>query len=1135
MRKVILSAIALVGFALALVPAAFSQATTGNILGVVSDSSGAVIVGATATAKNEATGLTQSSETDATGFVLRNLPPGKYTVTVTKSGFKKVSHGGVLLLIDQQLALNFELPTGSVTESVTVTGEAPILQTHSVETGEVIQAKQIVDLPLDGRNFLELASLTAGVAPGNGGNTLNLAVNGQREFANSVLIDGVEATGNRNNDTGLSPSVDAVEEFKVATSAYSAQYGRAAGGVISIQTKAGTNGWHGSGYEFYRPSVTAAEDYGFGKPGTPSQLSHNNFGGTFGGPIVKDKTFFFVSYEQFRSRSPFSYTASVPPTNQIVFLPNGDVDLSNLVDPATGNQIPIFDPAVNFGAYGQDALQFDGNIIPASSVSTAGRAILQNFFPAPNLPADGPNDGFGWFNNFQVRNVPDDYNSRNGDVRVDHTISSKDRLAVVYHYGDFNSLLGDPFWNAIPVRGGGDTDQAGTNDSRGQELSVTETHFFSNRLLNEFRFGFSRFRLDQLSLLYGKNLADQYGAQNVNLPGFSSTTGFPYIYLGTGYVTGGSTYKPLFFSDNNFQFSDNLTLSQVSKHEFKMGVDFRRLNAHPLFSLFPTGFQYYAGPYIYSPFGPASADPTYGAVPPYYYDTSAAYPNGGSDIADLLLGVPQSAQIGLQLTTPHTQSWELHLYGEDVWKVNQRLTLTYGVRYEFQNPFTEANNNVSNYDQGTNTILIAGRGGNSNALINARKNNFSPRVGFAYQMSPRTVLRAGYGLFYTPENDARSELLTKSYPFAVQQIFFNYSYNGLPYQYGLDSGVQRITEIPIGTDVSRIDPGPIPDGAKQTIFYVDPHLKTGYSQLFNVTLQRELTPSLSLEAAYVGSLAHDLPYAIGNINLGNRLTDKLGQIEAQQSLGWAKFNSLQLKANKRLSGNLSFLVAYTYGHSIDNGPAPFNLGKGHNQPQNPFDLRAETASSDNDFRHNLVVSSLYHLPIGKGQWLFGNWSGARQTILGGWQMNVIVKARTGLPVNVVQDGRKTGLEGLRPNVVGNPNFDRSERTLHKYFNTDAFCIPAPSNDCPDLGPGGFGNAGRNVVRGPGYINADYSLFKDFAVKETMKLQLRFEFFNLTNTPHFNNPGGDLSDKTSFGQIRSAGKQRVVQFAGKFLF
>jgi outer membrane receptor protein involved in Fe transport len=1128
---------------LCFIPDAGAQATTGSIVGRVTDPSKAVVVEAQVTALNQATGVSYTGKSNESGeFVVQRVPPGVYTVTVTQPGFETAVAKDLELVIDQKLAIEFDLKVGKISTVETVTAVAPLLQTESVETGAVIGSQQILDLPLLGRNFLQLSLLAPGVINGEGGNTLNLSVNGQREFANSVLIDGVEATANRNNDTNLTPSVDAVEEFKVATSDYSAEFGRAAGGVISIQTKSGTNRYHGSAYEFYRPSATAAENYAFPTE-TPSesQLSQHNFGATFGGPIIKNKTFFFISYEQTRNRNAFNYIDSVPPINQINFLPNGGVDLTNLKDPGDGNtMIPLFDPAISYANYGGYAQQYSPPfIIPASEVSPAGVAILKNFFPVPNIAiTPGPNNGYGWYDNFQV-NAPYQYNGKNGDAKVDlPEISSKDHVSVAYHYSDFNSLQGDPFWGAIPVQGGGDADQGDREDARSQEISATETHIFSSRSLNEFRFGYSRYHLDDFSLLNGENLADQYGVGNVNLPGIPATSGFPYIYLGSGYVTGGSTYKPLFFSDSNFQFSDNVTLTR-SNHEFRLGADYRRLNSHPIFSLYPTGFQYYSGAYSYSQ---QTGDPTFNGYTYVPYDPNplSAFPYGGSDIADLLTGLPQSVQIGLQLTTPHTQSWELHFYGEDVWKATPRLTLIYGVRYEYQNPFTEANGDLSGYDLANNTILIAGRGGNSDALINSRKNDFSPRVGLAYKITPRTVIRAGYGLFYTPENDAREDVLTKNYPFAVQQYFYNGFYNGSP-SYTLDTGVSRITSIPVGSNVSSIDPSTIPDGSVQSIYYVDPNLKTGNSQLFNITLQREVTPSLSVEAAYVGSLAHDLPYAIGDINQASRITADLGTIEAQESLGWSKFNSFQVKATKRLSANLNFLAAYTYGHSIDNGPAPFNLGKNHNQPQDPFDLGAELASSDNDVRHNLVFSSVYHLPLGHGQQFFGNWQGARQLILGGWQINGIFNARTGTPVNVVRDGNGVegvkDTEGLRPNLVGNPVLSGDQRTLSHYFNTAAFS--EAGFDCtPNTNPLCFvpGTAGRNLVRGPGYVNADFSFFKDFGFREAMKLQLRFEFFNLTNTPHFSSPGGDESQAGTFGKItQTFGNPRVIQFAAKFIF
>ena len=1095
---------------------------------------------------NQATGVSYTNQSNRDGgFEVQRVPPGAYTVTVAQHGFETAVAKNLGLVIDQKLEVNFELKVGATSTVETVTSEAPLLQTESVETGTVIESRQILDLPLLGRNFLQLPLLAPGVINGEGGNTLNLSVNGQREFANSVLIDGVEATANRNNDTNLTPSVDAVEEFKVATSDYSAQFGRAAGGVISIQTKSGTNRFHGSVYEFYRPSATAAENYAFPtETPSPSQLSQHNFGATFGGPVIKNKMFFFISYEQTRNRNAFNYIDSVPPVNQINFLPNGDVDLTNLKDPGDGNtMIPLFDPAISYANYGYYAQQYSPPyIIPASEVSAGGLAILQKFFPAPNIAiTPGPNNGYGWYDNFQV-NAPYQYNGKNGDTKFDlPTISSKDHLSVAYHYSDFNSLQGDPFWGAIPVLGGGDADQGDKEDARSQEISATETHIFSSQLLNEFRFGYNRYHLNDFSLLNGENLADQYNIGNVNLPGVPQTSGFPYIYLGSGYETGGSTYKPLYFTDSNFQFSDNITLTR-STHEFRFGVDYRRLNSHPIFSLFPTGYQYYAGAYSYSQ---QTGDPTFNEYgnPPYApYDPNplSAFPWGGSDIADLLTGLPESVQIGLQLTTPHTQSWELHFYGEDVWKATSRLTLTYGVRYEYQNPFTEASNNLSNYDPSTNMILIAGRGGNSDALINSRKDNFSPRLGLAYKITPRTVIRAGYGLFYTPENDAREDVLTKNYPFAAQQYFYNGFYNGAPL-YALDTGVTRITSVPVGSGVSAIDPSTIPEGSVQTIYYVDPNLKTGYSEMFNLTLQQELTPSLTVEAGYVGSLAHQLPYAIGDVNQASRITTELGSIEAQESLGWSKFNSLQVKASERLSNNLNFLASYTYGHSIDDGPAPFNLVKNHNQPQSPFNLNAEVADSDNDVRHNFVFSSVYHLPVGHGQRFLGDLQGAREFLFGGWQVNTILFARTGTPVNVVRDGNGVNgvkdTQGLRPNLVANPVLPGDQRSLSRYFNTAAFSIAG--FDCtPTSNPLCYvpGTAGRNLVRGPGYVNDDFSFFKDFGIREAMKLQLRFEFFNLANTPHFANPGGDESEAGTFGKItQTIANPRVIQFAAKFIF
>jgi hypothetical protein len=632
--------------------------------------------------------------------------------------------------------------------------------------------------------------------------------------------------------------------------------------------------------------------------------------------------------------------------------------------------------------------------------------------------------------------------------------------------------------------------------------------------------------------------------------------------MGIGNFFGGSTYKPFLIQDDNFQISDNFILSQVGKHELKFGGNYRRLNSHPNFSLFPTDFLFFAGPYA-----AMTSDWSYTSPLDNF---SALYGTGGNDIADLLMGLPLDVQRGLQLTNPHTRSWEMAYYAQDSYKLSRRVTLNFGLRYEYQAPYTEANNNASNYDIATDSLLLAGRGGNSAGLIASRWSNFGPRAGVSIQLNPKTVLRAGYGFFYSPENDGREDILTKNFPFAIQETF-NTGFTGTMYNgpcyaqaspppcvapdnvfyYQIDSGFPRSTAIQIPPGASSIPAASIvdstghPTGNLETSYYVDPHLKTGYTQNFNLAVQREIGANFALEAAYVGSLSHDLPYQVGNINRVNYalqtpapfITPNLGQIIALYDSGWGSYHSLQLKLTKRVSSNLNFQASYTYGHSLDNGPAPFNLGHINNDnPQDPRNLNAEIASSDNDIRHSFVFSGLYRLPIGRGQKLLGNLNKIENALIGGWQLNSIFNARTGTPVNVVRpDNNDKFYSGLRPDLVGDPTLPKSQRTLQKYFNTSAFDISRFNCSTPGCQflPG---TAGRNILTGPGYINLNLSLFKDFAITERVKLQTRFETFNTLNTPHFANPNSDMSSPALFGTInRTSDNMRIVQLAAKVIF
>jgi hypothetical protein len=657
---------------LALIPTAFGQATTGSISGRVFDPSGLVVPRATLEAHNESTGLTQSTFSNAAGeYTLAALPPGRYSIRIDASGFGAISRRDVQIEIDEKIRIDFELTLAAVSQSDVVSSGTPLLQTQSAETGELMRGGEILDLPLLGRNFLDLTRLTPGVAGGGGGNTLNLSVNGQREFANSVLVDGVEVTANRNNDTTLRPSVDAIAEFKALASGYAVEFGGASGAVVAIESRSGTNQIHGGFYEFYRPSPTAARSF-FATESPP--LKQHNFGGTLGGPIRHDRTFFFMSYEGVRLRDTYSFLDTVPPSRQIRFLPGGGVDLSGLKDPYTGTTVPIFDPS--FYATNYYASPFPGNLIPGTRVSPAGKAVLQNFFPAPTQTGILN----GWYENFDS-NQAYRFDSDTTSGRLDHIFSAKDRLSGAYHYTSFASLTGDRFAGQIPVPGGGDADYGDDENSRNQALSISQTHLLSSGWINEARFGWTRYRLDQLSLLNGRDLASQFGQPNVNLAGFPQTAGFPDVYLGFGAQTGGSTYKPLYFLDNNFQFSDSLS-GRWRSHEWKAGALYRRLTSNPFFSLFPTGFQFYGGPGL-----SLTGDPNYS-----FYNASAFYYNGGSDIADLLLGLPYTVNLGQQLTNPATRSWEGSAYLQDTWQLTSRLALNYGLRYEYAAPWIEAQN-----------------------------------------------------------------------------------------------------------------------------------------------------------------------------------------------------------------------------------------------------------------------------------------------------------------------------------------------------------------------------------------------------------------------------------------------------------
>jgi len=1106
---------------------AFGQATTGSISGHVVDPSGGVVQGAAISIRNVDNGLITTATTDKSGdFVQLAMPPDHYTISIEKEGFSTANVPPFKLDIDQKAHFSIPLKVGAATAEVTVTDSAPILQTQGAETGVVIGSREIADLPTLGRDFSTLLFLTPGVVSGTKGanSNLNVSVNGQREYSNSYQVNGVEVSG-LNNDTNVRPSPDAIQEFKVVTSTYAPEFGRASGGAILIQTKSGTNNLHGSGFFFYRPTATAANN-NFAPVGSSPTTVQKNYGGTLGGPVIKDKAFVFVGYEGYRNTFSSSYLGqTLVGQNQVIFDANGDVDLSKLLDPYTLQQVPIYDPYYFQTNYYPQ--QFAGNIIPASYVDPGGKKIVQNLFPAPRGPqASNP------YENFQTTET---YNltSNVGNFRGDYTFSQKNRFYVTYdiEQGTYNTT--DPYAGAIPVAGGGGADTGGLESYENNVIAVTNDYTLTNNLLNEARATYIISPVVEKSLLDGSKLASQYGIQNANINGFPQTYGFPQIQDGTGAITGGSTFKPFGARENILGLIDSMSYTRAS-HNIKIGYEYRKLKSLSSYSLFPVPYEYFAG---------AGSNFT---SDPYYLtaDYSAFYPNGGSEIADILLGLPEVVYQGLQYVIPQTSANEHTIYLQDYWQITPRINLTYGVRYEYLQPFVEQNNNQSNFDINTLNINIAGRGGNSRSLVNSNTKDLMPRVGIAFQMQPKTVIRGGYGIFYTHENDGRNVILTQNYPFYTEQRIDSSPYG---ITYNLSTGAARPTANPVPSTTASLNLTTVAGANTQVVQSEPRNLPTAYTNSYNVTLERQLGASTSLEIGYVGATSRDLSQKVGNYNVNNHLSSKLGTVDVTQATGIGNYDSLQAKINRPIIHGYGAIIAYTFSHNRDNGPAPPDLGLGGDYPQNPFNVGAEYGNADYDVRNNFTAAQLIELPFGKGRHFLSHANQATDIIVGGWQLNSITTLRGGVPINIVSNSGNSLYPGLRPNLVGNPYV--SHRTKGQWFNPAAFAIPAGQYTSSQAGatvPLVTGNLGRNALFGPGYTNEDLSLFKVVSLPHEMKFQIRIEAFNVLNTARYGQPNGNCAAtaKTttcgtsgSFGSITGGGtgNQRIMQFGGRLTF
>lgn len=1175
----------------------WAQKDTGNIVGTIRDSSGAMVPRASVTITDVDRGTAFSTSSNASGeYVSTPLKVGRYRVKVEKEGFKTVVVGPVQLNVQERPSVNVTLQVGQVQQEVTVTSLGPQLQTETSDLGQVVTGQRIETLPLNGRNYAQLAQLGAGVVPAEPGSreekSFGFSSNGARALQNNFLLDGVDNNSNLGDLLNeatyvIQPSVDAIGEFKVQTNAYSAEFGRGNGAIMNAVIKSGTNQFHGDVYEFVRNEkfdATNAFDE-FGK----QPYKQNQFGATLGGPIIKNRTFFFGDYEGLRVRQATPILNVIP--TPLMRAGNFTDNLTNIpamaVDPNTG--LPTNQPALDcsgnptfFGEIFNARLTQASNLNPSGfcgvPIASGGQlnvfpgglidplaTRLSAFYPAPNTNRSG--------SNFLVD--PARKETRNNfDIRVDHKISSKDDAFARFSYEDQPSVIPSPFNNVLD--GGGFFD--GIEDNSYRSLALSETHVFSATLVNEFRAGYNRINAHRFQLNFDKNVAGDPGF-GINYPGIpfnSINGGLPEIDFGDGTVTiGSSTFLPSVEIQNSYVFTDNLTWVH-GRHSLKVGTEIRREQ----FTLFQ----------------PAASRGNLGFGSDFT-DNPAAPSTGGSAFASFLLGIPDFGEI----TSMHNVDYHRPTYSfyfQDDFRVSPRITLNLGLRYELFTTIKEGHDQQATFDFAQQGLLVPKgqtmeltptlaqsipiiRTG-SRGLINPDLNNFAPRIGLAYQITDKLVLRTGYGIFYGGQENG---------PYSNPSPGFNPPFFSIQ-SFNVNCGLASANPAPGQTDCSIPNFNVLSQGFPATslsdpntplLFSVDPNLRTPYNQQWHFGLQYQLPAQSLIEVSYAGSRGTKL-FAFYNGNQAVPTPDQTADllprrpvhtcnttllpncdpsvfdttINTFRSNAFSNYNSLQARLQKRLSRGLQFEASYTYSHALDNASSA-NLGSfatGDFRDQRFPQL--EYGNADFDIRHRFVLSYMYELPFGKGKPFAGNASGLLNQVIGGWQVAGITSASTGnyfTPTDIAtdlsnSDGGGDVANSARPNRVGDPNAKPCiPGTL---FNTCAFATNTVL--------GSYGNSGRNIVRGPGFQNWDLSLFKTFPLNERERFEFRAEFFNVWNhlNPElfpskflFDNPSTDhgldlppgvsgcpvdnRNSNCSWGFPQSARDPRLIQLALKFYF
>ncbi len=1093
-------------------PAARAQAVTATLVGTVTDNTGAIVPGATVTIVETATAITRSGTSNGSGnYTFPNLTPGYYSVTVTAPHFKKESRPGVDVAVNTTTRVDISLQPGSVTETVTVTGAPPIMQTDRADVSANLESETLATMPISvNQNFQSLLELVPGVGPAafehsqffNAASSIETEVDGQPLLGNNFQIEGIDDNERTGLLQTLIPPAQAIETVDVATADYEAELGRAIGTVSNVIIKSGTNQFHGLVSEYVQNSAVDARSYFATSVG---HLAYNYFGGAIGGPIKKDKLFFFGDFFRSPDHEANTNILSIPGPNWYTCNGSGNIDLSGALTSSGKGQ--IYDPTTGNPSTGAGRTALANNQIPCSEVNPVSLALMK-LLPAPN---NNLSTVYTTASNDYIINLPYQKTANKYDAKIDYQLTGKDHLSYRYDAQDI-AIFQAP---AFGAEGGGPAQGnfEGTGTQNTYSTGLNYDRAFSSTLLTEVRIGAAHYGNSALPSDYGSDDATKIGVPGVNISQF--TSGQVGIAAGdfSSPLIGYSASLPWVRVETNIDGVNNWT-KIIHNHTIKFGVDVRRIHDDLLQDQ------------TFSPRGLITFSEDNTSEPGATTATNLA-----NEMASLLFDQP--SQVGRDTNTvmPEYRQWWLFAFGSDKWQVSPKLTLDLGLRWEFYPPATPGSpQGFSNYNPTNNTLVIAGAGNNPNNLgMQTVYKYFAPRVGFAYRVSQKTVVRGGFGISYMPFEDN-----TYAYNFpirgnnAYQQLN---SYTPALLSNGSPSTFQAGFPAPVAATIpsNGIIAANTPTLTSQVEYYVPLNYHNPYVDSWNLTIQQDLPAQFNMQIGYVANHGTRIG-SIQNVNLApalnegaagypfNVLYGKTATVYQDLIGNSSNYQSLQTELNRHIGGNLYVTTSFTWGKGLgyqtsDDGALYFWLDQRHNYAPNDF-----------DHAKNFEESVVYRLPFGPGRrWLN---SGAAGSILGGWQLSGLVSAYSGLPMDITANGGNINTSGetQMANLSGGYRVLHGIGAGHNWFDPSVFsqptgCSGAVGTPCSLVYGTSIGNVSRNEFRGPGYIQDNASLFKDFVLHENWVLDARLDAYQLTNSPQFSNPSTSITSGT-FGQITS---------------